>query len=628
MKQLFLILFILFSYLALTAQEAGEVLFYDSDKSVLTVNQANQLDKLIERFKANQIKKVNIRGYTDTTSNEKHNVELSKYRAVNVKNYFLTKGIIEALINVAYYGESKAESQGDLLRDRRVEVNISYNETNLIAIDQKQTTISDLYKSTLLKPQEFCINPNRDTLIVCEKGTIITIKAKTFKLDQSQQQNASCVLFQVKEAYLKSEMILENLTTTAGDNILETMGMLYSNAMSGDDTLELQKDIVVMLPTDTVVEGAKMFDGVRNPHSDIINWSVSNNSVLRNFSVSDIEKCNQPNYGFCRWCPECITDSLMNDTTLRSCYRGCLLGLCLGMCEKCQFFFCRIKRILKPIQGTFNRQIRSDNKGFRECQRKLRIIDKITKSAANGARLSINDLSGIRRDFIRDDALNGRTEMTENEKKLLELTTLMEKSDNLIIDGLVDTEIIAKCNELDSLFSEYSVDKTEDLIKAINRPLMEEFNVSTMKELLDTLPKVNLEKVEVAYRNKQISFEDYKFYVFNSSKLGWKNIDVFADIPKNKMTKIEISVKPTKTADCKLVFKDRNFVLPAKIDTEYFYFDGIPIGEKAWLVGINYENGIPFLAMKEITIKKQSFDLEFKERTLEQLKEDLKVLDF
>lgn len=108
-----------------------------------------------------------------------------------------------------------------------------------------------------------------------------------------------------------------------------------------------------------------------------------------------------------------------------------------------------------------------------------------------------------------------------------------------------------------------------------------------------TLPKANFETIETAYRNKKISFEDYKFYIFNASALGWKNLDVFADLSKNQLTKIKVNVRPSKQVDCKLVFKDREFVLPAGLGEDHFYFDEIPKGEDAWLVGIQYIDHIP-----------------------------------
>ena len=75
----------------------------------------------------------------------------------------------------------------------------------------------------------------------------------------------------------------------------------------------------------------------------------------------------------------------------------------------------------------------------------------------------------------------------------------------------MNTSLIRECDKIEQLFKEYEVSNIDDLVLAINQPLLDEFNVTTMEVLLDTLLKVNMENIEVAYRDKKISFEDYKF---------------------------------------------------------------------------------------------------------------------
>ena len=95
------------------------------------------------------------------------------------------------------------------------------------------------------------------------------------------------------------------------------------------------------------------------------------------------------------------------------------------------------------------------------------------------------------------------------------------------------------------------------------------------------------------------------------------------------MISLKVSEMPTKEIDIKLVFVDREFVLPGKIlDKENFYFTDIPKNEKAWIVGVKYIDGKPLLALRNITTKEKDFDLDFKLMSLQELKEALKVIDF
>lgn len=618
----------------LLAQQEFLILNYDSDKSEITATHLSQLESFFEKISLEKIEKINIVGHTDTTANIYYNQNLSKKRATNVQTFFLSKGISPEKIQLSWQGESQAISPKNLREDRRVIVEVFFPIKKIEVVEEiieeekpiLETPVSALFSKTTIPIQEFCINPKKDTTIQCAQGTIINIPANSFALNSIQRRNNSCIRFQVKEIFLFSDMILENLTTTSDDQILETQGMIYTNAILDNDTLSLKKDIDIFVPMNDPKGDAKIFDGARNPHSDVVNWTVNNNSVLRNFDVFELDKCLKYNALWKKCNDKYNYISIHPDLTARCIRWAILCGGVIKKCQRCKIIFCRFpKRIHKPFQGIFNKRINNNNKNFRACQRMLRRQERYARKRNPR---NLRKLCASFRNMVRREVLDGITKPNENEKELLELTALIERSDSLIRNGLVNTNLISRCNELDQLFKEYKVENVEDLLLAINRPLLEEFEVTTMEELLDTLPKVNFENLEVAYRNETISFEDYKFYVFNISNLGWKNIDIFHNVKKEDETKIEVNLIPTREVDCKLVFKNQSYVLPAKLAVDHFYFDEIPKNEKAWIVAIKYQNGQPMLAMKEIVVKKKSFDLEFKSLTLEELKEQLKILDF
>ncbi|MFK8006074.1 MAG: OmpA family protein [Saprospiraceae bacterium] len=617
----------------LFAQQEFLTLNYDSDKSKITARHLSQLESFFKKLSSKKIEKINIVGHTDTTANIYYNQNLSRKRATKVQSFFLSKGIPPNQIQISWQGESQSISPKNLREDRRVVIEVFFPIKKIeiveaiIEVDKPilTTPVSDLFKKTSIPIQEFCINPKKDTTIQCAQGTIINIQANSFALNSIQSRNKNCVRFQVKEVFLFSDMILENLTTTSDGQILETQGMIYTNAILENDTLSLKKDIDIFVPIDDPKLDAKIFDGTRNPHSDVINWTVNNNSVLRNFDVFELDNCLKYNALWQKCNNKHDYISIQPDLTGR-CLRRIILCGGVKKCHRCKIIFCRFpKRILKPFHGMFSREVRSGNKHFRQCQRMLRRQERYARKRDHK---NLRKLCASLRDMVRQDVLEGVSEPNKNEKELLELTDLIERSDSLIRNGLVNTNLISRCNELDKLFKEYEVENVEDLLMAINQPLLDEFNVTTMEQLLDTLPKVNFENLEVAYRNETISFEDYKFYVFNISSLGWKNIDIFHGVKDINKTKLTVNLLPSREVDCKLVFKKQSYVLPAKLADDHFYFDGIPKNEEAWIVAIKYENGQPILAMKEIVVKKKSFDLEFEKLTLEELKVRLKVLDF
>jgi hypothetical protein len=636
------------------AQNIQNSLYYDVDYSALTPAHQLKLDTWVDSISLENLVSLQIVGHTDTSASLEYNKLLSQKRAAPVRAYFLSKGVDNNKISFSFYGETQALSTDNLRKDRRVDIVLEFPSAPAPILPDEApelpstTSIKDLYKLLAPKPQEFCIDPNRDTIIHGKYGTLVTIKANSFKLTPRQKASTTCINFQVKEAFLKSEMFLENINTMTTDGrLLETQGMVYTNAMLGSDTLELIQDIIIMVPTDEIVEDVKVFDGERDLHTDAVNWAFNNNSVLRNFSVADVQDCVHMN-DIHRICDcqdsligisqvdkiDCCYDRLINEA-----FHFVKDSLANSKC-KCPLFFCGFNRSFLWTATRFDTQMKAVQNEVSLCRKRLGAVILLNRLRNNNEKIgkmwdrTIFKTRWVLRFpkiFIRKRARKGKVKMSNKEKKIMELTQLILDSDLKIqrgLKGMLEKDFTVRCNELDLLFKSYNVDNTTALIYALNKPLMDELGVTTMKALLDTLPKVNLAYLEVAYRNKKIAYEDYKFYVFNSSMLGWKNLDVFKSIPIKDQLTVKVNAVPDSTIDCKLIFKEEEFVVPAKVESKFFYFEGMPRKKDAWLVGIQYKNARPLFSMELISIKEKKYDLNLKELSLEELKEQLKQLDF
>lgn len=72
---------------------SSEVLF-DFDKSVLRANAKDELDPLVNRLKSDEnLKSVDVQGFTDYLGSAKYNQALSQRRADAVRGYFVNAGI-------------------------------------------------------------------------------------------------------------------------------------------------------------------------------------------------------------------------------------------------------------------------------------------------------------------------------------------------------------------------------------------------------------------------------------------------------------------------------------------------------------------------------------------------------
>lgn len=94
---------------------------FDLDKSTLRPESYLQLHAISGELKRKKNLKVEIRGYTDTTGNEAHNLQLSRARAKVVADYLVSTGIEQSRIKYGGYGSADPVSTTDVALNRRVE---------------------------------------------------------------------------------------------------------------------------------------------------------------------------------------------------------------------------------------------------------------------------------------------------------------------------------------------------------------------------------------------------------------------------------------------------------------------------------------------------------------------------
>ncbi len=151
------------------------------------------------------------------------------------------------------------------------------NEANKITVSNDSTTkksasvvqaeainsLSDIYKHFDKKPQIFTIQANRDTTIFCNEGTTIKIRANSFTVEKTEEEITRNIQIAVKEYYKMSDIILSGLTTTSGDKILETGGMIHISASSDNQNCMIKpgNSIEIGFPFSNRKEDMDLFYG-------------------------------------------------------------------------------------------------------------------------------------------------------------------------------------------------------------------------------------------------------------------------------------------------------------------------------------------------------------------------------
>lgn len=94
---------------------------FDLDKATLRPESYFQLHEILAELKRKPGLKVEIRGYTDSTGNEAHNIQLSKARAKVVADYLISSGIEKSRITHGGFGSANPLPVIDKTLNRRVE---------------------------------------------------------------------------------------------------------------------------------------------------------------------------------------------------------------------------------------------------------------------------------------------------------------------------------------------------------------------------------------------------------------------------------------------------------------------------------------------------------------------------
>jgi len=150
-----------------------------------------------------------------------------------------------------------------------------------------------LFTTDYLPLQQFKINTKRDTQVVAKGGMKISIPANAFEYKNGRQIEG-VVTFQVKEAFSPEDIVMANLVTKKGKQLLESGGMYYMNATAEGSDLKVadDKDLTVEVPTNKTVKGMELYEGVAKEGG--LDWTnpvkLNKEEVLMEKSLEDASK--------------------------------------------------------------------------------------------------------------------------------------------------------------------------------------------------------------------------------------------------------------------------------------------------------------------------------------------------
>ena len=278
LKHLLILMGLLLMSLTVNAQETVQTtVYYDVNYDSASPFEYEKLDRALNNNKV--LKEVMLTGHTDSDGSNAYNLLLAKRRVMNVKAYLQEKRDVP--ISTEYCGEELPAVPNSNVQNkqqnRRVEVELVFEKS--LSSEENRLSFDQVYSALAAEEQIFNIQPEKDTILILNQGTVIIFDKNTF---------STAVNFQVKEVYSYADMIGERLSTTSNGRRLQTRGMLKMQAFDElGATLQPDKPITVLMPTNEPKEDMKLFYGQRDQNNSM-NWNLAKDELHRDENSSDM----------------------------------------------------------------------------------------------------------------------------------------------------------------------------------------------------------------------------------------------------------------------------------------------------------------------------------------------------
>ncbi|PJJ58685.1 hypothetical protein CLV45_0095 [Hymenobacter chitinivorans DSM 11115] len=131
--------------------------------------------------------------------------------------------------------------------------------------------------------QVFVIRTDRDTVLRGTGGTLIGVPAQAFRRPDGRPLVAGPVEVSLREFYSLAEIVLNQLSTRSGEQLLETAGMLHlaARAQGQDCALRDSARLLLRFPTRQEKPGMQLFRGVGSPEQGL-NWQAPTPPMIFN----------------------------------------------------------------------------------------------------------------------------------------------------------------------------------------------------------------------------------------------------------------------------------------------------------------------------------------------------------
>jgi len=475
----------------------------------------------------------------------------------------------EATADKSIVGANKEITQNTAHEDNTEEVSPAKKSSppnKLELID----SLSDVYKYFDKQPQLFYIQAKRDTTIICIEGTTIKIKANSFKSESTGKEISGIVQIAVKEYYKLSDMLLNNLSTTSGDRIIETGGMIHIAAMAENENCIIKpgREIEIGFPYSEKKDDMVLFNGERT--NDGIDWKLSKATDIVATARMEIAIMTEPEAYF-------IVEEMPD-------FPGGSAELKKYIEQNTRYPFSALK---DKIEGTVSVSCVIDRTGF---VTDISISKGINSALDKAAYYLVSNMPKWKPGRQGGKSVSVAYTISVPFSATWEKLTQEEKNQAKIFEKEIENEKV--------------------VYKKTYRNYKEKFE--------DKVNDENLNSIRVSDINR---------YLLSASQFGWINCDRFSNDNRDK-TDFFVQPNEPNSTNIQLVFHSLKAIIPGQRQSNGFKFIKVPIGEKVTIIAFKTVNDKIFLAVHETEITdKEVTDLNFRPVTMELLREEMEKLN-
>lgn len=154
---------------------------------------------------------------------------------------------------------------------------------NTVATQIPSASIEKMLRKEAPKPQEFNVDPGQQIIVHCDQGTELKFEPNIFVFADTKLPVTGPVDIHVTEYLDYASILLSDLTTTCGKEMLETGGMIYVDVVSNGRACEIKNGeyYEIALPAQAKKEKMQLFYG--RSKDGKVDWYAANRGSLMEY---------------------------------------------------------------------------------------------------------------------------------------------------------------------------------------------------------------------------------------------------------------------------------------------------------------------------------------------------------